>query len=153
VAKPAPWALVSAAASVTRATFDTNVGGTAHFVPNVPPVLLRVDATAHGKLLDVAGRPLTGRIGAGYTFLAGRRLTDTVTGPANHVLNAGAGLRYAFLELGVDAYNVLDRRYADQENVFVSNWSVKPGTAIATTATHLTAAPPFSVIGTLAAYF
>jgi iron complex outermembrane recepter protein len=153
VAKPAEWALVAAAASVTRATFDTNVGGTAHFVPNVPPVLLRVDATAHGKLFDIAGRSLTGRIGVGYTFLAGRRLTDTITGPANHVLNANGGLRYAFVELAVDAFNVLDRRYADQENVFVSNWSVKPGTALASTATHLTAAPPMTVIGTLAVYF
>ena len=45
------------------------------------------------------------------------------------MLNASAALRYASVELGVDAYNVLGLRYADDEQVYVSNWSVNRGTA------------------------
>jgi iron complex outermembrane recepter protein len=153
VAKPLEWLLVSAALSVTSATFTTLVVGVSHEVPNVPPAILRADVSAHRLLGYIARRPITGRAGVGYTFLAGRHLTDAVTGPSFNVLNASASVRYAGFELGVDGFNVLNLRYADDEEVFVSNWNVKPGTSLATTATHLVAAPPLSLLGTLAMYF
>lgn len=153
VAKPVDWLLVSAAASVTDATFTTLVASVSHYVPNVPPILFRLDATARRKLASIAGRPLTGRVGVGYTFLAGRHLTDSIVGPADNVLNAGAALRYGGVEVGVDAYNLLDLRYADDEEVYVSNWSVSPATSRASTATHLVAAPPLTLIASLALYF
>ncbi len=153
VAKPADFILASAALSVSSATFTTLVPGVSHYVPNVPPVLLRVDVTAHGALATLRDRPLTGRVGVGYTFLAGRHLTDAIVGPSNNVLNANAALRYGSVELGVDAYNLLNLRYADDEEYYVSNFSVKPGTALASAATHLFAAPPLTVLGTAALYF
>jgi len=153
VAKPFDWLLVSSAASVTRATFTTLVPGISQYVPSIPPVLFRTDATVRGTILRVANHPVTGRAGVGYTFLAGRHLTDTIVGPSNNVLNANAALRYRWVELGVDAYNLLGLRYADDEEYYVSNWSVTPGTRLATPATHLIAAPPLSVIGSLALYF
>jgi len=152
-AKPFDWLLASAAASVASATFTTLVVGVAHYVPNVPPILLRADVTARGKLAHIANRPLTGRVGVGYTFLAGRHLTDAIIGPSNNVLNGGAALRYGIVEMGVDAYNVLNLHYADDAEVYLSNWSVRPGTALASTATHLVAAPPLTVLGTLTLYF
>jgi iron complex outermembrane recepter protein len=153
LAKPVEWLLASLAASVTSATFTTLVEGVSHYVPNVPPVLFRADISARGKIAEIAHRPLNGRVGVGYTFLAGRHLTDTITGPANNVLNANAALRYGFVELGVDAYNVLNLRYADDEERYTSNWTVTPGVdPLATTATHLVAAPPLTVLGTLALY-
>jgi iron complex outermembrane receptor protein len=153
VAKPWEWLLVSSAASVTTATFTTLVAGVSHFVPNIPPVLIRADVTARRKLAAIAGRPLTGRVGVGYTFLAGRHLTDTVIGPAYNVLNMNAALRYGGIELGLDAYNLFDLQYADDEEVFVSNWNVKPSTLLASTATHISAAAPRTLLGTLALYF
>jgi len=153
VAKPFAWLLVSTAASVTTATFTTLVAGVSHYVPNIPPILVRVDVTARRKLADLARRPLTGRVGVGYTFLAGRHLTDTIVGPDSHVLNASAALRYGDIELGVDGYNLLDLHYADDEEVFVSNWSVKPTTSLASSATHLIAAPPLTLLATLALHF
>ncbi len=153
VAKPFDWLLVSTAASVTTATFETLIAGLSKYVPDIPPILFRADVTARGKLAELAARPLTGRVGIGYTFLAGRHLTDTLVGPSNNVLNANAALRYANIEVGIDAYNVLGLHYADDEQVFVSNWSVTRGTALASTATHLVAAPPLTLLGTLALYF
>jgi hypothetical protein len=112
--------------------------------------------TARGKLMDIGQRPLTGRVGIGYTFLAGRYLTemnDTIKGPSNNILNASASVRYASVEIGVDAFNLLNLHYADDEEYYVSNWSVKPGTPLASSAIHIIAAPPLTVLGSLALYF
>jgi hypothetical protein len=144
------------AASVTSGTFDTLVAGVVHYIPQVPPLVLRVDVTARGPLLDIAHRSLTGRVGVGYTYLAGRYLTeinDTIRGPSNHVLNANASLRYGCVEVGVDGFNLLNLHYADDEEYYVSNWSVQPGTRLASSAIHETAAPPLTALGFLALYF
>lgn len=153
VTKPVDWLLASMAASVSSSTFTTLVPGVSHFVPNVPPVLLRADVSVRGTLTTIRDVPLTGRVGVGYTFLAGRHLTDRVTAPSNHVLNAGTALRYGHVEFGVDAYNLLDLRYADDAEYYLSNWSTRPGTALATPATHVVPAPPLSVLASLSVYF
>jgi TonB-dependent receptor-like protein len=153
LATPFDWLLASVATSVSSATFTTLVPGVSHFVPNVPPVLFRADVNARGNVMNVGGRPVNGRVGVGYTFLAGRHLTDSIVGPPSHVLNASASLRCANIELGVDGFNILDLHYADDAEYYVSNWSMSPGTRLASPATHLVAAPPLSVLGKLALYF
>ena len=153
VAKPQNWLLVSSAVSVTEATFDTLVGGVGHYVPNVPPVLFRLDATARAPLGKIDGKPLSGRFGVGYTFLSGRHLTDAIVGPTTHALNAKAAIRWANVELGVDAYNLLARKYADDAEYYVSNWSTKPGQQPASEAIHVTAAPPLTILGSVSLSF
>jgi hypothetical protein len=153
VAKPAPWLLASTSLSLTRAVYATRVPGISHYVPNVPSVLFRVDATARSKLATLQGSPVHGRLGIGYTLLGGRHLTDTVVGETYHVLNIGAAARRGAVEIGVDIYNALDSRHPDDEQVYVSNWSFLPGQQPASRATHWTAAPPRSVIGTVSVYF
>jgi iron complex outermembrane recepter protein len=153
IARPYEWLLVSSALSVTEATFSTLVVGTGHYVPNVPPILFRTDATARGRIGTIAGRPLTGSLGVGYTFLSGRHLTDSIVGPANNVLNAKGALRYENVEVGVDAYNLLALKYADDAEYYVSNWSLQRGQQQASEATHVTAAPPLTVLGTIALHF
>jgi TonB family protein len=147
-ARPRDWLLVSSALSVVDATFDTLVVGVGHHVPSVPPILFRLDAACRVPLGRIAGTPLTGRLGVGYTFLSGRRLTDAIVGPASHVLNARAAARWGRLELAVDAYNLLALQYADDAQHYVSNWSTRPGQQPASPAIHLTAAPPLTVLGT-----
>ena len=153
VARPWSWLLVSSALSVTEATFSTLVVGVGHYVPNIPPVLFRTDATARGRIGTFHGKPITGRVGVGYTFMSGRHLTDTIVGPSSNILNAKAAVRYRGLEVGVDGYNVLGLRYADDAEYYVSNWSFKPGQQPASEAIHITAAPPVTVLGTVALYF
>ncbi len=80
-----------------------------------PRSLLRLDTTARGRVGTLDEKPVTGRLGLGYTLLAGRRLTDSITGPANHVLNANTALRCGSIEIGIDAYNVLGENYADDQ--------------------------------------
>jgi hypothetical protein len=153
VAAPFDWLLASAAVSFSHAVFATRIPGISHFVPNVPSVLVRVDATARGRVATLREAPVTGRVGIGYTLLAGRHLTDRITGPTDHVLNASASLRSGPIEFGVEAYNVLGLFYADDRQVYVSNWSFSPGQSPASLATHVTAAPPRTIVATFTAHF
>jgi hypothetical protein len=153
LARPTPWLLVSTALSVQTATFNTLVAGSSHYVPNVPAVLWRADVNAHGELARFREAPITGRVGVGYTLLGGRHVTDAIIGPTSNVLNALASVRYRFVELGLDVFNVLGLQYPDDEQYYVSNWSLKPGQQPASSAVHVVAAPPRTALGTLTLYF
>jgi iron complex outermembrane receptor protein len=153
VTSPTKWLLASTALSITDATFQTDLPGIAHHVPNVPPVVLRADVTLRGRVATVRGLPLNGRVGTGYTFLSRRYLTDAVLAPANHVLNASAALRYQAVEVGVEAYNLIDLRYADDTERYISNWQTGPGSVRATAATHYLAAPPRTVLAGVTVFF
>jgi hypothetical protein len=153
VSKPFQWLLASVAATISSATFTSSAPEDSHFVPGVPPLLLRGELSAHGRLGRVRQKPLGGRIGAGYTFLSGRHLSDANLGPSDHVLNGHAALRYEHWELGVEGFNLLGLRYADDRQYYVSNWSARAGTAPASAATHVSAAPPLTVLGSLALFF
>ncbi len=152
LARPTSWLLASTALSVQTATFNTLVAGSSHFVPNVPAYLWRTDVNAHGRLFPIKGAPVTARAGVGYTLLGGRHINDNIIGPTNNVLNVLASARYRFVELGCDMYNVLGLKYADDEQYFVSNWSLKPGQQPASAGVHITAAPPRTTLGTLTLY-
>jgi hypothetical protein len=115
-------------------------------------VLWRADVNAHGTLFHIKGAPLTGRAGVGYTLLGGRHVNDRIIAPVNHVLNALAAVRYRFVEAGLDMFNLLAQRYADEEQYFVSNWSNRAGQQPASHAVHLVAAPPLTALGTLRLY-
>jgi len=149
LARPSPWLLSSLAVSVTDAVFETRIPNVSRHVPSVPPLLLRADVTARGELGTLDGLPLAARASVGYTLLSPRPVTNQLRTPDSHILNAGAGLRYSYFELALDAYNVLDLEYADSAEHYVSNWSLAPGQQPASYATHLTAAPPLSVVATL----
>lgn len=157
IARPFDWLLASVAASFTEGTFHTLVAGVDHYIPQVPPVVLRADVTVRGTLATVRGRPLTGKLGVGYTYLAPRYLSETnatIRGAANDVLNANGSLRYGAVELGLDVYNLLALKYADDGEYFASNWSVTAGAhPFPSYATHLIAAPPLTVLGSIALYF
>ena len=153
VAKPARWLLASGSLSVNDARFSTLVAGVSHHVPSVPPVLFRADVTARGPLGRVQGVPFSGRIGAGYTFASGEYLSDSVRGPETNALNAGTEVRTRSVAFGVDVYNALGLRYPDSADVYVSNWSLLPGQQRASAATHITAAPPTTVLGSMSLYF
>jgi outer membrane receptor protein involved in Fe transport len=127
-------------------------------VPYAPQLVLRADVTAHGSLARVGGRPLSGRIGAGLTVLGPRPLPGGADGgdgaqptsPPVALLDAGAALRWWFVEVGIDAYNLADQRYAATEYRFRSDWRTRPPTDAAR---HIAAAAPLRLLGTLTLYF
>ncbi len=54
VAKPWQWLLASVSGSVSRSTFTTLAPGISHYVPNIPPLLLRADVSVNGKVAACA---------------------------------------------------------------------------------------------------
>jgi iron complex outermembrane recepter protein len=149
IANPMSWLLASVNVTIVDARYRTRRTGSARFVPNVPPILARADVAARGTIGTLRDAPLTGRIGVGYTYASARRLTDVVRSGDAHVLNAGASLRRRDIEIGIDAYNVLDLDYADEASVYASNWD----RTLASVATHVTAAPPATVLATVSVWF
>lgn len=153
LARPVPWLLASTALSITDATFTAPAPGEPQWVPGIPPILFRADVAAHGPIASYRGRPVQGRVGVGYTHLSGRHLTDAIIGPASNTLNARAAARYDWLEIGLDAYNLLDLRYPDDAEYYVSNWSANGARQPPSAATHVVAAPPLTLLATVAVYF
>jgi hypothetical protein len=80
-------------------------------------------------------------------------VNDAIVSPTNNVLNVLASLRYRFVELSVDTYNVLGLQYADDTTFYTSNWSLQPRQGRASTAVHLVAAAPRSTLATLTLNF
>jgi len=152
IAKPAEWLLGAFSLSLNRAEYRTPTPEGQHLVPGVPAVLLRGDATVRRELARIAGAALRGHIGLGFTYLAGRHLTDPIVSTAASILNARTGARYRWAELDIDVFNLLDRRYPDDEAIYVSNWSTSAG-RLPSVATHFSAAPPLTVLATLAIHF
>jgi hypothetical protein len=152
LARPTSWLLASSAVSAQTATYNTNLAGVSHYVPNIPDIVWRADVNVHGTLLRIGDAPLTGRVGVGYTLLGRKHVNDVILSPTNNVLNALASARYRFVEVGVDVYNVLGLKYADDEQYFISNWSFTSGQGPASGAVHIIPAPPRTALGTLTLY-
>jgi len=151
--KPWRWLLASASLSVNDAQYETRIAGISHHVPSVPPILFRTDVSVRGPLGKLWQLPLSGRLGVGYTFAAARHLNDTVRGPKTSALNLGGELRSRQVALGVDVYNVLGLQVADNSDIYVSNWSLKPGQQPASMGIHSVAAPPTTVLGSVSLFF
>ncbi|MCA9695729.1 MAG: TonB-dependent receptor, partial [Myxococcales bacterium] len=111
-------------------------------LPYVPPVVVRADLGVAGPLAR-QGRPwaLSGRLGAGFSYLSPRPLP--YGGASDHVplLDVSAGLKFGPLDLGASVFNALNHRYAAIEYNFASDWdlaSPRPRTP----ARHIAAGAP-----------
>jgi TonB family protein len=160
-ARPWKWLFGSLSVTYVHATLDapppaspenpTPAYKPGELLPYVPPVVLRLDVGAAGRLFDIRSAPVVGKAGAGYTYLAPRPLPyGQFTDPVN-LLDLSASVRWKWIELGLAAQNVLNLRYAASEFVFVSDWKTQPIPS-AVPAAHISAGPPFGIMGTLALY-
>jgi iron complex outermembrane receptor protein len=120
-------------------------------LPFVPPVVVRADVGYRRVLTRVLQKPLEGRIGYGMTFLSPRPLPYAERSPAVFLADAAIGLRRDFLEIGAEALNLLDARYADTEYSFVSNWQTTPIPSLLP-ARHISAGAPFTFLATATLY-
>jgi iron complex outermembrane receptor protein len=131
-ARPLPWLYGAFSVTYAKASLDETPAAepgepdpglaAGDPIPFVPPWLLRLDVGASEDLVELGKHPLNGRIGLGYTFLGERPLRFSQTSPRVNLLELNAGLSWWFLELGFQAFNLLNVQYAAQEFVFESNW-------------------------------
>lgn len=116
-------------------------------VPYVPAVLMRLDLIYQRTLTQLWGKPLIGRVGYGATFVSSRPLPHAQYAQPVFTVDAAASIRRYPLELGIDVLNLFDRRYADTEYVFVSDWATNELPS-QLPARHISAGAPLTVLGT-----
>jgi hypothetical protein len=109
----------------------------------------RIDLGARPTLVRaLGGKDLRGRLGAGLSFLSPRPLPFGDFADPVALLDAGAGIGWGPVELGVDLFNVLDVEYAALEFSFPSTWDpAAPPRRVP--ARHFAAGPPISWVVSL----
>jgi hypothetical protein len=139
----------SASATYARAVFT---GSDDRFhdgdpVPYSPTVVVRDDTFAVVPLGAVDGSGVIGHFGVGVQGAFGASLPGGSEALPALYVDALAAASWRAFELSLNAMNLLDRRYYDQELVYVSNFA-KSGTLPPPSA-HVLVAPPASVFATL----
>lgn len=162
LARPLPWLVAAASLTYVHAVLRAPPPATAEnpvpaylpgqLLPYVPPLVIRADLGIDRDIAEIKGRPLGLKVGAGYSYLSKRPLPYGQFADPVHLLDASAGLRYGFVEVGVEAYNLLARRWAATEYNFVSDWGTRPVPSLLP-ARHFSAGPPLSVMATLTLHF
>jgi hypothetical protein len=110
-------------------------------IPFIPPWTVRLDVGASGDLVDLGKHPLRGHIGLGYTYIGGRPLPFSGSAAPFSLLDGSVRLSWWFLELGFQAFNLIDKQYAGNEFTFESSWDPM-GTPSPDPARHITAGRP-----------
>ncbi|MBX3189575.1 MAG: TonB family protein [Labilithrix sp.] len=161
LANPSDHLHVAVSATYVHATLDspplaTPENPTPPYVegqalPYVPPVLVRSDVAYTRNFGSLLGKPLTWKVGYGTTFLSSRPLPYSQYSPPVFLLDTTLGVRRDFIELTLDAFNLLDARFAEIEYAFVSNWQ---SSAIPSRvpARHITAGAPRAILASLTLY-
>lgn len=131
-AHPLPWIHGAASLTYVHATLDEPPARTAdnpsppfekgQLLPYVPPVVLRIDASAEHALLDLRASPLIGRIGLGFTYWSPRPLPYSEQTAKVALLDGELALKYRVATLSLQLQNLTDARYSALELVAASNW-------------------------------
>lgn len=121
-------------------------------LPYVAPLVVRSDVAVHRPLFRLWNKTVEGTLGYGTTFLSTRPLPYGQTSPSYFVVDALASLKQAPFTLSLEAFNLLDARYADTEYAFVSNWQSTPVPS-SLAARHITAGAPRTLLLSLAVEF
>ncbi len=154
-AQPWEWLDVNASVTYTRATVESDaLDGTVpagSLLPYVPAWVARLDAAAEREVARVYSRPLRLRGAVGLSYYGARPLPLNDRTDPVFLLDASAGARYGFLELGLTARNMLDTRWRDAQLNIASN-QVQGAIPSLFPVRHFTAGAPFQFFVTLAVH-
>ena len=118
-------------------------------LPFVPQVVARADVGARHELVrDLGGYDLRGRIGTGLSYLGPRPLPFGGSASPVALLDAGGGIGWGPVELGIDVFNVLNVEYAASVFNFPSDWDPDAPRA-RVPEQHTAAGPPISWMASL----
>ncbi len=133
VTRPLSWLLGAISLTYVRATLDGPPLATAmdpappyvpgQALPYVPPIVLRVDASANEQVATLADLPFRIRGGVGFSMLGARPLPYGDQAPPFALLDVSVGSTWGPVDLGLDVFNLLDQRYEAVAYSFASNWT------------------------------
>jgi len=118
-------------------------------LPYVPPWVARFDLSARRALFKVASRPVVGQASLGFNFLAPRPLPYGQWAEAVALLDAQIGLHYGAVSLGLEAYNLLDSRYAALEYAYASDFNPNDSSRSRVPERHVAAGAPLTLMASL----
>lgn len=157
IARPTNWVIASLSATYVHATLTAPPAATAQnptppflpgqLLPYVPPWVVRAD-TGISKELDAGGQHFDLKLGGGATYLSQRPLPYGRFADSVFLVDLRASGRWRAVELGVDVFNVLGRRFAATEYSFVSDWGNRAAPSLVP-ARHFSAGPPRSFSASL----
>jgi len=157
VTRPWPWLRGSVSVTYVKASLEQPPYATAEdpdppfkkgqLLPYVPPVVLRADASAERPLFDVGQFPLSGRLGAGYSYWSARPLPFGASAHPVSLVDAEVGLSYRMFTASLSCFNLLDAEYAALELTYPSTWD-PDGPASRVPARHVMAGSPRSFLAT-----
>jgi TonB family protein len=136
---------VAANLTLVRAIFED----TKLLIPYAPGAVGRLDAVLAGNLLQLAGKPLRGTLGAGASYVGPRPLPFGERSQDIFLLDAAATLRWGWAQLGVTSTNLLGRRYRLGEFNYTSAFRSSGYLPTQVAARHFSAGEPRAVYGTL----
>jgi len=125
-------------------------------VPYVPSTVARSDTSVVHELpapIAIDGKPLVGTAGLGLNFVGRRALPLGQESQSTFTLDASASVRWQWIRVGVQIANLLDARYPLTEYFYASDFHNGPPYPTLAPALNFTAAPPRTVIFTLAFLF
>ncbi len=125
-------------------------------VPYVPSTVARSDTSIVHALPDalaIDGHPLIGNAGVGLNFVGTRALPLGQSADPTFTIDASASVRWEWIRLGVQAWNVANARYPLTEYFYASDFHNGPAYPTLAPTLNFTAAPPRTVMFTLAFLF
>ncbi len=143
------WFDESANVTFVRSTFDD----TGLLVPYVPDAVVRSDTAVFANLpWSVGGDPLRGALSAGVTFVGRRALPYGERSTTIFTVDSSATVSWRGVEIGLEATNLLDRRYRLGEYNFTSDWQGQSQSSQPTVVPmrHFAAGAPRAVFATFA---
>jgi TonB family protein len=143
------WFNELASFTYAYATYDDSH----ELVPYVPSTVARSDTSVVHALPDrvaIDGHPVVGSAGLGLNFVGPRALPLGQVSQSTFTMDASASVRWEWIRFGVQVANLLNARYPLTEYFYASDFHNGPAYPTLAPALNFTAAPPRTVMFTLA---
>jgi hypothetical protein len=152
-AEPTEWFVSSTSFTYTHAVFRESGAGfvKGDLLPYVPQMLTRSDLAFTPKLGRAFGRTITSHFGAGLTWQGRRPLPYSELGSDVFLVDARAEVRMKEVALGIDAFNLLDRKWYDGEFVYASDFDPSGATSLLPVR-HVSVGAPRSLLFTVSLF-
>jgi iron complex outermembrane recepter protein len=158
VARPFEWLVAAVSATYVHATLQepppASVGDptpafkSGQLLPYVPPWVFRADTTVRVPIVKIGRSTLDGRVGGSLQIVAARPLPYNQYADPFGLVDLSTGIRYREVEVGLDVYNLFDRRWNDTELMYRSSWPTREIPS-SLPARHFVAGSPRTILASL----